>query len=486
MKQKRIPGIIAVLIQLIASVCFMVLLYQTKLIPNKLLLLIGGILLFITLVILLLTIDFKHRGRFFAGVLLIFAILVVYVLSGSYVIKGVKTLTNITKKTTVERAGIGIYVREDDPAASVEDTAGYHFGILKELDRKNTDLAIEKITATTGAIETENYSGITELVDSLLQDRETDAILLNSEFFALLEETEGYENVQEQLREIHVEQVETKVEEKEEAQVTLPGENGQVPKVFTVYVSGIDSRTGLIAKSRSDVNIIATVNTETRKVLLVSTPRDFYVPLSISNGVPDKLTHAGIYGIDVSMETLEMLYQTDIDYYFRVNFNGFEKIIDALGGVTIVSDFTFDSQNSKGYSFVEGENDVNGEAALAFVRERYAFSAGDRQRGKNQLAVIEGVIKKAMSPALLQNYSKIMESVEGSFETSVPYDVIAGLVRKQLNEGGQWTVESYSVDGSGATKRPYSMSANAYVMVPNMDTVNTAIEKMNQIKGEDK
>ena len=136
MKQKRIPGIIAVLIQLIASVCFMVLLYQTKLIPNKLLLIIGGVLLFITLIVLLLTIDFKHRGRFFAGVLLIFAILVVYVLSGSYVIKGVKTLTNITKKTTVERAGIGIYVREDDPAASVEDTAGYHFGILEELNLK--------------------------------------------------------------------------------------------------------------------------------------------------------------------------------------------------------------------------------------------------------------------------------------------------------------------------------------------------------------
>lgn len=484
MKQKRIPGIIAVLIQFIASVAFMVLLYQTKLIPNKLLLIIGGILLFITLVILLLTINFQYRGRFLAGVLLIFVILIVYVLSGNYVLKGVKTLTNITRTSAVERADIGIYVRKDDTAASVADIAGYRLGILEELDRENTDLAIEKILTATGKgeMEKEEYSGITELVDSLLQDRETDAILLNSEFFALLEETEGYENVQEQLREIHVEQVETKVEEKEETPVTLPEENGQVPKVFTVYVSGIDSRTGLVAKSRSDVNIIATVNTETHKVLLVSTPRDFYVPLSISDGVPDKLTHAGIYGINVSMETLEMLYQTDIDYYFRVNFNGFEKIIDALGGVTIVSDYTFDSKNSKGYSFVKGENNVNGEEALAFVRERYAFSAGDRQRGKNQLAVIEGVIKKAMSPALLQNYSKIIESVEGSFETSVPYDVVAALVRKQLNEGGQWTVESYSVDGNGATKKPYSMSANAYVMIPNMDTVNTAIEKMNQVK----
>ena len=227
---------------------------------------------------------------------------------------------------------------------------------------------------------------------------------------------------------------------------------------------------------------MATVNTETHQVLLVSTPRDYFVPLSISNGVPDKLTHAGIYGIDVSKDTLAMLYQTDIDYYFRVNFGGFEKIIDSLGGITIVSDYTFDSQNVDGYSYVKGENQVNGAQALAFARERYAFSEGDRQRGKNQLHVIEGVINKAMSPALLKNYSQTMESLVGSFETNVPYDVIAGLIRQQLSDGGDWSVESYSVDGSGATKVPYSMSMAAYVMIPDMNTVNTAIEKMNQVK----
>lgn len=237
-----------------------------------------------------------------------------------------------------------------------------------------------------------------------------------------------------------------------------------------------------MTNSRSDVNIVATVNTETHKVLLVSTPRDYFVPLSISSGISDKLTQAGIYGINVSKDTLGMLYQRDINYYFRVDFNGFEKIIDSLGGITVVPDYTFDTKNSQGYSFVEGENFVNGSQALAFARERYAFTEGDRQRGKNQLHVIEGVIKKAMSPALLKNYSKTMDSLAGSFETNIPYDMIADLVRQQLSDGGQWSVESYSVDGSGASKVPYSMNVSAYVRIPDMNTVNTAIEKMDEIE----
>lgn len=249
--------------------------------------------------------------------------------------------------------------------------------------------------------------------------------------------------------------------------------------MFSVYISGIDSRSGLIAKSRSDVNIVATVNTETRQVLLVSTPRDYYVPLPISNGQPDKLTHAGIYGIDCSMGTLEMLYETEIDYYFRVNFSGFEGIVNALGGITVDSEVAFSSGD---YSFVQGENYMDGAAALTFARERYAFASGDRQRGKNQMAVIKGVINKAISPALLTNYTSILESVAGSFEASIPYDVLAALVKQQLSDGGEWNIVSYSVDGTGASKKPYSLSTNAYVMEPDYNTVNQAIAMMEQVK----
>lgn len=390
--------------------------------------------------------------------------------------KGIDTLSDITKPA-VEKTGIAVYVRESDKAETLEDTKGYTYGVLEALDRENTDAAMEQMSEVIGNIETKNYTDVSALVDGLEKGKEVDAIILNTGFMSLLESREDYETVKAQMKQVHVEEIEKKVDSVEE-----PVASSEIPKTFSVYISGIDSREGLVANSRSDVNIVATVNTETHQVLLVSTPRDYFVPLSISNGVPDKLTHAGIYGIDVSKDTLAMLYQTDIDYYFRVNFGGFEKIIDSLGGITIVSDYTFDSENVDGYSYVKGENQVNGAQALAFARERYAFSEGDRQRGKNQLHVIEGVIKKAMSPAILKNFSQTMESLGGSFETNIPYDVIAGLIRQQLSEGGEWSVESYSVDGSGATKVPYSMSMAAYVMIPDMNTVNTAIEKMNQVK----
>ena len=143
------------------------------------------------------------------------------------------------------------------------------------------------------------------------------------------------------------------------------------------------------------------------------------------------------------------------------------------------SEYEFSTGN---YHYYEGANELDGAAALAFARERYAFASGDRQRGKNQMAVIKAIINKAISPALLMNYSSILESVSGSFETSMPYDVIAGLVRDQLNSGGSWNIVSYSVDGTGDSQKPYSLSTNAYVMVPNYDTVNHAIELMNQVK----
>ena len=253
-------------------------------------------------------------------------------------------------------------------------------------------------------------------------------------------------------------------------------------EVYTIFVSGIDTRGGMTASSRSDVNIILTLNATTKQILMVSTPRDYFVPLSISNGVPDKLTHAGIYGVNVCMDTLDMLYDIDINYYFRLNFAGFEQIIDALGGVNVNSDYDFDSGNTTGYHFNKGENHLNGEQALVFARERYAFKEGDRQRGRNQMAVIQGVVDKATQPAFLKNYLSVLDSLDGAFETNVPYDVMASLVRKQLDEGGSWQVLSYSVDGTGDTQKPYSMSSKAYVMIPDQNTVDKARVLMKKVR----
>ena len=228
------------------------------------------------------------------------------------------------------------------------------------------------------------------------------------------------------------------------------------------------------------MNIRAVINPATKQVLLVSTPRDYYVPLSISNGVPDKLTHAGIYGINVSKGTIGMLYGIDMDYYFRINFSGFEKLIDALGGITVYSGYTFKADKGR-HQIQKGENQLDGRAALAFCRERYALSGGDRVRGKHQMAVVQGVIQKALSPALLKNYNSVLNSVEGCFETTIPLDLIGKLVSQQLKDNTPWNIVSYSVDGTGDYQVPYSMSMKAYVMQPNMDTVNHAKELIQKV-----
>lgn len=483
--KNRLPGLLITVLLTIALTLFMGILVKTRLLPGKLLLAAGGVFLLFVLSVFLLTMNTRRTGGMIAGSLMSVLVLVVLMIGTPYLTKAVDVLSSMTG-TKVERTDMGIYVKSSSPVEDIAGLSGGTVGIMDVLDRENSDKTLMELKAEAGSVTVKEFAGLSELADGLLQDQ-VDAIVINAAYLDLLSDMEGYENVSGQIRALHSYQIETvlqKTQEKEGWSFTdlFSGtEEEQKDRVFTMYISGIDTRGEMIAKSRSDVNILATVNVDTRQVLLVSTPRDFYVPLPISNGVPDKLTHAGIYGVECSMGTLEMLYNTQIDYYFRVNFGGFKKIIDALGGVTVNSEYSFSSTIS-GYSFSKGENYLDGEAALAFARERKAFSSGDRQRGKNQMAVIQAVIEKAMSPAILTGYTDIMESVSGNFETSMPYDLIAEIVRDQLDNGGSWNVVNTSVDGTGDTRRPYSLSTGAYVMIPDQQTVDAAIAMMEQVK----
>lgn len=464
-------GALIMAAMLILTAVFTLFLARTQLLPAKFLVLLCVVLLLLLVIIALLVADSHRQGRFWTGVVISILLAFLLVFAAFAVSKGVKTLSNITGGTT-EVAHVGIYVNVDDPAQDLTSTADYTFGILSQLDRNNVDRTVEQINdKLSTSIRTAEYDGLTDLVDALYGGQ-VGAIILNDAYLDVIEETEGYSDVYSRIREVTKLQVETQIESGETVGQATP------EHVFTLFISGIDSRNGLTAKSRSDVNILATINTETKQVLLVSTPRDYFVPLSISNGVPDKLTHAGIYGINVCMDTIGMIYDINVDYYFRVNFEGFEDIIDSLGGVTVHSDYTFEAQ---GYQFYAGDNTLNGSQALAFARERHAFAEGDRQRGKNQMAVIRAVINKVLSPEILTKYASLMEAVEGSFETSVPYDLIASVVRDQLDNGGNWNIVSYSVDGTGASRKPYSMSTNAYVMIPDETTVQTAKDLIAQV-----
>lgn len=491
-KQDRVPGIIISAVLFCAEMAFIVLLLYTKLISVKYIGVISAMLLVFLLLVYLLVRKARKKIRFIIGVVLSVLILAVLGTGSLYIYKTVSaldTITGVNKDVTK----INVYVKEDDPAQKLADASGYTFGILSELDRDNTDQALQQMYYELGSdVQTNEYSGLSELADSL-NNGTTGAIILNQAYLDVLDEMDNYSSFSSQLREIASLQVETVVQRKTPQVTEAVGSTTETSdnssadaavtdEVYTIYVSGIDTRGEMTASSRSDVNIILTVNTRTKQILMVSTPRDYFVPLSISNGVPDKLTHAGIYGVNVSMDTLNMLYDININYYFRLNFAGFEKIIDALGGITVNSDYEFDSQNTKGYHFNKGENHLNGEQALVFTRERYAFKEGDRQRGRDQMAVIQGVVDKATQPAFLKNYLSVMDSLDGCFETNVPYDIIASLVRKQLDEGGSWQVLSYSADGTGDTQKPYSMSQKAYVMIPDQTTVDKAKTLMKKVR----
>lgn len=248
---------------------------------------------------------------------------------------------------------------------------------------------------------------------------------------------------------------------------------------FVVYLSGVDNRGELTENARSDVNILAVVNPVTKQAALINTPRDYYVDLAGTES-KDKLTHAGLYGVETSMATLGNLYGVDVGHYIRINFAGFISIIDAIGGVDVYSDQAFTSVGSPGYydptTFAEGWNHLDGKSALAFARERHAFKTGDIQRGINQMKVIDAMANKLKSPTLLMSFSKLMDAAADCFVTSFSQEQISALVRMQLGDLASWDIQSYTVTGSGAkSSKCYSAKGQSlYVMKPDENSVNEA------------
>ncbi len=258
---------------------------------------------------------------------------------------------------------------------------------------------------------------------------------------------------------------------------------------FTVYLSGLDTRdlSSIYSKGLSDVNMVFTVNPKTKQILIVNVPRDYYVGLWGDNNKRDKLTHAGTYGVDCSMETLGAVFDVEFNYYAKVNFKSVIDIVDALGGITVESDFNFTSAhstNGRAYTFVKGTNYLSGEAALAFARERHSFSEGDRQRGINQQKIISAIIDKAVSPAMLDsdNLGNFLTAVTDNVVTNFSSDEISDVIKMQLGDMASWDIATYSVDGTTTSRTTYTYpSQSLSVMIPNDETVDIAIEKMQAV-----
>lgn len=258
---------------------------------------------------------------------------------------------------------------------------------------------------------------------------------------------------------------------------------------FNIYISGIDVYGEIEKESRSDVNLVATVNPNTHKILLTTTPRDYYVTIpGISGDQRDKLTHAGIYGIDASIATLENLYQTEIPFYVRVNFTSVIEIVDAMGGVDVESDLAFTTGKAAGavVDIKEGKNHLNGKEALAFVRERKAFVDGDNQRGKNQQALLTALIKEMISPMIVVEANEIIRCVSGDTETNMSEAQMKSILRMQLDDMKGWEIESVAATGDSSGKQYcYSYSGKPlYVTVPDISKVEEIGGEIREYLGE--
>lgn len=407
----------------------------------------------------------KYFGRFVSVIMSVLLTL------GSYYLLKTNNVLNKISDASVKIDKISVYVLKDDPATSIEDAKNYCFGVQSIIDKENTDKTVDAINDKLGSsIETMESDSIESMVDDLFSYNDN-AIILNEAYVESI--LEQYPDFQNQTKIIYTYTIKTKI-------ATTKSNKDVTKDTFVVYLSGIDTFGSISNTSRSDVNILAIVNPKTKQILLVSTPRDYYVETSVSGGEKDKLTHAGIYGIDCSMDTLSSLYDVDVDYYLRVNFTGFKDIIDALGGITVYSEQSFTSID--GYYYSAGENTLNGTKALSFSRERKAFANGDNQRGKNQMAVIKAMIKEACSTSLLTNYTDVMNGVSDSFQTNLSTNDISKLVKMQLNDMSGWNVVSYSATGTGDTNTTYSMpTTSTYVMIPDESSIATAKEKIQAV-----
>ncbi len=358
--------------------------------------------------------------------------------------------------------------------AKIDDLNGKNIGYLKD---NYNDKIKSNLNINYNEVIEEDFSSI---LDKFLNDEIVALVLENGRLNLANDTIEDFEEKTKVLYEFDVELKNSVKPVEDDIKVS---ENP-----FGVYISGIDQYGKVKSvRGRSDVNQIMVINPNTSKVLIVNTPRDYYVQLHGTTGLKDKLTHAGIYGIDRSVTTLEDLYGIDINYYLRVNFNTLIRVVDVIGGIEINSDKAFTAHTDKSVKVVKGLNHFNGKQALAYSRERYAYASGDRHRGENQQQVISAIIDKlTSSEVLMKKYNEILETLDGTFQTNMPVDKITSLIRFQLDKLPKWKVESMAVDGYNSMNYTYSMGSNRrlYVMEPNMDTVNAASSRMKEVLNE--
>lgn len=458
--------------------------------PENMLMIGCVIILIIAALVMVLQLGFT-RGTASKIILTTVTVMMILVYgTGTYYIsKASGLLGNVTDFGNETTTTVQVIALKDSGIKSEKDLEGKTVGSLKSISLASTQALIQDLSGKGVTFQDKQYDNIQGMVNGLY-DKEVPAIILNDAYRGNINDLED-----EKFRNFGTDtQVVYTYTYKTENKSTTNSVDDITKNPFTVLISGVDSRDGFAESSRSDVNMLATINPVTRTVLLTSIPRDYYVTTvceedaGCQNGAKDKLTHTGLHGTETTKKTIENLLGVDINYTAKVNFTSVVNLVDALGGIDVdvkpglaVDHFYTNDYFGTDYGVTEGINHLNGQAALCYARERYAYQDGDRQRVKNQQEVLMAIVKKATSPSVIGNYPALMDALSGAFQTDLSQDEIQSLIQFQLKEMPDWKFITYSLDGQGSTEFCAELGNNASVMIPDNETVVTAKKRIEAV-----
>ncbi len=460
-------------IQVIASLALIGIIFKLGALPMQYAMIVIAIVVLLCLGTFFLMKPSKKKGtgkvRNIIGKLVSILLSVALLFGTLSIAQGTSVLDAITG-ANIQTQRYSVVVLKDSSYKQLSDLKNETVETVSSVDEENAQKAIEAMQKEESSIRTKDIDSYSKMANDLY-DENTKAILVNESYYAIIEAE--HEDFQNDTRVIWSFDIEEKIKD--------ISKNVNVTKEpFIVYISGIDTSGPVSTVSRSDVNMLVTVNPTTKQILLTSIPRDYYVTLA-NKGQKDKLTHSGLAGIDNTVETMENFLGIDINYYARVNFTSLIKMVDALGGITINNDVAFTGYN--GTYFAKGNISIDGDEALEYSRERHAFGAGDNERVFHQQIVIMGMLNKMMSPAVITNYSSVLNAIEGCFETNMSSSEITSLIQMQINDMASWNMVQKQFSGHGVmqTGGAYMPSSRLYYMIPDDESVSENVAAIKSV-----
>lgn len=466
--EKNTIDIIFSAVFLLISIIFLVLLYMLDKLPLMYYAVVAVIVFIIALMLISLQMSKKiHKTNKTLGKIIMAILSAVMIFGSVYIYRTNSAIKNIVLDNT-NKIEVSVIVLKDSPIESIEDLS-QTIGNINVGDYSYIEKALDEIREVNSAFSIQDYVAFDRFADALYNG-DVEAIILNEAFRSQFDE-----NHPEFSNETRV--IQSYVYEEEQKDISVNVDVTSEP--FTVYLTGIDQSGSISTVGRSDVNKVMTVNPATHQIFIVDIPRDYYIPQVCQANQLDKLTHTGIFGVDCTVESVSNYMGIDINYYVRINFSSLEKIVDALGGIDVNSEYAF---SAGGYTFTQGVNHLNGAQALAFSRERYSFGGGDNVRIANQTRVLTGIINKVTSPAIITNYLSFLDAISGTFQTNMSENEINSLIKMQLNDMQGWTITSDALTGTGGTDWTPANGFNAYVMYPDETSLERVLGEIRAIK----